>query len=116
MSIGSGHQVLPQNSELNGRLYPEPIIHGLPELLLAMSIFITAVAGLVTVQILGLKMNALTAGKLQSTTAGLRVLNHIHDRVLEANSAVAFRPWVSTTPMRTSSPRLARRMASLNIE
>jgi len=39
MSIGSGHQVLPQNSELNGRLYPEPIIHGLPELLLASQVF-----------------------------------------------------------------------------
>jgi len=39
MGIGSGQQVLSQNSELNGRLYPEPIIHGLAEPLLASQVF-----------------------------------------------------------------------------
>src|SRR3974390_684934 len=35
---------------------------------------------------------------------------------LAASSAVALRPWLSTTAATTSSPRLARRMASLNME
>jgi hypothetical protein len=32
-----------------------------------------------------------------------------------ASSAMPFRPWVSTKPITTSSPRLRRRMASLNM-
>src|SRR3974390_3414740 len=35
---------------------------------------------------------------------------------LAASSAVALRPWLSTTAATTSSPRVARRMASLNME
>ena len=33
----------------------------------------------------------------------------------EASSCVPLRPWVSMTPMTTSSPRLSRRMASLSM-
>ncbi|HLX71724.1 MAG TPA: hypothetical protein VKV04_19090 [Verrucomicrobiae bacterium] len=54
------------------------------ELLTAMSIFVMVVLCLVTVQILGLKMNAISAGKLESTAGSMKSLNYLRRQVLGA--------------------------------
>ena len=58
----------------------------LPELLVAMTIFLLVVVDVVSLQIIGLKMNALAANKLKSTSSSLKVLNQIRNQVLEARS------------------------------
>lgn len=60
----------------------------IPELLLALSIFLVCVLGLVTLQILGLKMSAISASKMESTAASLKTLNAVRDQVLGANSVL----------------------------
>lgn len=60
----------------------------LVELLFALGIFLMAIAGVVSLPILGLKMNALAASKLRSTSASVKVLNQIRNQVLEASSVV----------------------------
>jgi hypothetical protein len=60
----------------------------IPELLLALSIFLVCVFGIVSLQILGLKMNAISASKLKSTAASLKTLNIVRDHVLGANSVL----------------------------
>lgn len=58
------------------------------ELLFALAIFLAIIAGMVSLPILGLKMNALAASKLKSTASGLKVLNQIRNQVLGASSVV----------------------------
>lgn len=58
------------------------------ELLLALSIFVVCVLGLVTLQVLGLKMSAITAKKMESTASSLKTLNVVRNQVLSANSVV----------------------------
>jgi hypothetical protein len=60
----------------------------IPELLLSLSIFLVCVVGIVSLQILGLKMNAISASKLKSTASSLKTLNLVRDQVLEANSVL----------------------------
>lgn len=60
----------------------------LPEVLLALTIFVTVVAAIVSLQVLGLQMNARAASKLASAAASAKVLNQVRDHVLEANSAL----------------------------
>ena len=54
------------------------------ELLTAMAIFLVVVSCLVTVQILGLRMNAMAAGKLESSAAAMKSLNYMRKQVLGA--------------------------------
>lgn len=54
------------------------------ELLTAMAIFLVVVACLVTVQLLGMRMNAMAAGKLESTAAAMKSLNYMRKQVLGA--------------------------------
>ncbi len=56
------------------------------ELLTALAIFLVVVLGLVTLQILGLKMNALALSKMESTSSSLKILNRVRNQVLEASS------------------------------
>lgn len=56
------------------------------ELLTAMAIFLVVVLCLVTVQILGLRMNAVSASKLQSAAAARKSLNYVRRQVLGAFS------------------------------
>lgn len=58
------------------------------ELLFALGIFLMVMAGVVSLPILGLKMNALSASKLKSTAASVKILNQIRNQVLEASSVV----------------------------
>lgn len=60
----------------------------IPELLLALSIFLVCVLGIVTLQILGLKMSAISASKMESTQASLKTLNSVRNQVLGANSVL----------------------------
>jgi len=60
----------------------------LPEVLTAIAIFVMVVASVVTVQVIGLKLNALAASKLVSAASSAKVLNQIRNRVLEAYSVV----------------------------
>lgn len=60
----------------------------IPELLLALSVFVVAVFGIVSLQILGLKMNAIAASKMMSTASGLKSLNAVRNQVMGANSVV----------------------------
>lgn len=60
----------------------------IPELLLALSIFVVAVFGIVSLQIMGLKMNAIAASKMISTASGMKTLNAVRNQVLGANSVV----------------------------
>ena len=57
----------------------------IPELLLALSIFTVCILGIVSLQILGLKMNAISASKMKSTASSLKTLNVVRDQVLGAN-------------------------------
>ncbi|HLX73029.1 MAG TPA: hypothetical protein VKV04_25670 [Verrucomicrobiae bacterium] len=59
-----------------------------PELLLALAIFLMVVAAIVSLQVVGLKLNARAASKLASAAASAKVLNQVRDHVLEANSAL----------------------------
>ena len=56
------------------------------ELLIALSIFLVCVLGLVSLQVLGLQMNAIAASKMKSTASGLKTLNAVRNQVLGANS------------------------------
>lgn len=58
------------------------------ELLTALAVFIAVIAALVTLQIVGMRMNARTASNMQSTAASLKVLNQVRKNVLQANSAL----------------------------
>ena len=58
------------------------------EIMTALAIFSLVVIAMVSLQTFGFKMNALTASKLKSTAAGLKVLDQIRDRVREADSVV----------------------------
>ena len=58
------------------------------ELLLALSIFVVCVLGIVTLQILGLKMSAIAASKMVSTASSLKTLNAIRNEVMGASSVV----------------------------
>jgi prepilin-type N-terminal cleavage/methylation domain-containing protein len=60
----------------------------LTEILTAMAIFLMVVLGVVTLQIFGLQMNAISAGRLRSAASSLKVLDQVRDPVLGANSAV----------------------------
>lgn len=57
----------------------------IPELLLSLSIFLVCVLGIVTLQLLGLKMSAISASKMESTQASLKTLNAVRNQVLGAN-------------------------------
>jgi hypothetical protein len=56
------------------------------ELLVAITIFVMVTLCLVTVEILGLQMNAISASKMKSTQASLKSLNYVRDQVLGAFS------------------------------
>ncbi len=51
-----------------------------------MAIFSLVVIAMVSLQIFGLKVNALTSSKLESTTYSLKVLDQVRDLVCEASS------------------------------
>lgn len=76
---------------LRANLWPKPLraragrAFTLPELMLALAIFLTVVACVASLPILGLKMNALSASKLKSTSSSLKVLNQVRNQVLGAN-------------------------------
>lgn len=76
------------NSLKLGRRATRASAFTLVELLTASGIFLTVVAMVTTLPILGLKMNALSTSKLQSTSSSLKVLNQIRNQVLEAGSVV----------------------------
>lgn len=59
-----------------------------PELLTSLAIFVTVIGGIVSAQIVGLRLNARAISKTESTAASLKVLNQVGDRVLEADSAI----------------------------
>lgn len=59
-----------------------------PELLTAMTIFVAVIGGIVSTQIVGLRLNARAISKTESTAASLKVLNQVSDHVLEANYAI----------------------------
>src|SRR5579862_1210444 len=56
------------------------------ELLLSLTIFLVCVLGIVSLQVLGLRMNAISASKMESTQASLKTLNTVRDSVLAASS------------------------------
>jgi prepilin-type N-terminal cleavage/methylation domain-containing protein len=58
----------------------------LAELMTAVAIFSLVVIGLLSLQIFGFKMNAITASKLKSTAYSLKTLNQIRRQVREASS------------------------------
>ena len=60
----------------------------IPELLLSLSIFLVCVLGIVTLQILGLKMSAISASKMESTQASLKTLNAVRNLVMGANTVL----------------------------
>lgn len=60
----------------------------IPELLTSIAIFTSVIAGLVSIQIVGLRMNARAVSKMQSASSSLKVLNEVRDHVMEANSAI----------------------------
>jgi hypothetical protein len=58
------------------------------ELITAMAVFMMVVAGIVSVPIFGLKVNAMAVSKLNSSTSSMKVLNQIRNQVLGANSVL----------------------------
>lgn len=56
----------------------------LTEMMVALAVFSLVVIAMVSLQIFGFKMSALTSNKLKSTAASLKVLDQIRDQVLEA--------------------------------
>lgn len=56
------------------------------ELLTALAIFLLVIAGLVSLPVLGLKMNAIASSKLEYTASSIKALNQIRNQVLQANS------------------------------
>jgi hypothetical protein len=56
------------------------------ELLTTMSIFLLVMTALITVQLLGLKMNAISGSKMVSTTAAMKSLTYMRKQVLGAFS------------------------------
>jgi prepilin-type N-terminal cleavage/methylation domain-containing protein len=60
----------------------------LAEIMTAMAIFSMVVLGVISMQVFGLQMNAVAAGRLRSAASSRRVLDQIRDQVLKANSVV----------------------------
>jgi prepilin-type N-terminal cleavage/methylation domain-containing protein len=60
----------------------------LVELMSAMAIFLIVVAAMISVQIFGFNINALTTSKLKFTAASLKALNQIQNQVRNANLVV----------------------------
>ncbi len=56
------------------------------ELLTALAIFLLVIAGLVSLPVLGLKMNAIASSKLEYTASSIKALNQIRNQVLQAKS------------------------------
>ena len=79
---------LPANSWVQNRRATIARAFTIPELLLALAIFLMVVAAIVSLQVAGLRMNARAESKLASAAASAKVLNQVRDHVLEANSAM----------------------------
>jgi prepilin-type N-terminal cleavage/methylation domain-containing protein len=60
----------------------------LAEMMVTMAIFSLVVIAMVSLQIFGFKMNALTSNKLRSTTDSLKVLDHIRNQIRGATNIV----------------------------
>lgn len=76
-------------ANLSSRLLARPIrsrAFTLAEIMTTLAIFSLVVIAMVSLQVFGFKMNALSAGKLKSTAYSLKALDQIRNQVRSANS------------------------------